>query len=210
MTKEHYFKNSFFSLPKPLSYMLGSHSQPTHPFISATVGYTTASPCTRQQLSAYPSFYLCHSWLHHSQSLHQAATISLPILLSLPQLVTPQPVPAPDSNYQPTHPYICATVGYATASPCTRQPLWTSPSLLSLPQLVTPQPVPAPGGHYQPTHLYTSATLITSQPVPAPGGNYQPTHLCHSWLHHSQSLHQQATTPQPLLHAPTEKPIIFS
>ena len=109
--------------------MLGSHSQPTHLFISATVGYTTASPCTRQQLSAYPSFYLCHSWLHHSQSLHQTATISLPILLSLPQLVTPQPVPAPDSNYQPTHFFISATVGYTTASPSTRQQLSAYPSL---------------------------------------------------------------------------------
>ena len=105
MTKEHYFKNSFFSLPKPLSYMLGSHSQPTHPFISATVGYTTASPCTRQQLSAYPSFYLCQSWLHHSQSLHQTATISLPIPTSVPQLVMPQPVPAPGSHYGPLHLY---------------------------------------------------------------------------------------------------------
>ena len=163
--------------------MLGSHYQPTYPYISATVGYTTASPCTRQPLSAYPSLHLCHSWLHHSQSLHQAATISLSIPTSLPQLVTPQPVSAPGSHYQPIHPYISATVGYTTASPCTRQPLSAYPSL---PQLVTPQP------------------------VPAPDSNYQPIHLCHSWLHHSQSLHQQATTPQPLLHAPTEKPQIFS
>ena len=38
------------------------------PSLSATVGYITASPQLQACTAGRPSFPLCHSWLHHSQS----------------------------------------------------------------------------------------------------------------------------------------------
>ena len=96
------------------------------PFLSATAGYITAS-------TGFPSFPLCHSWLHHSQYW-------LPFLSSLPQLSTLQPVLAP-------LPFLSATAGYITASTGSPSfPLCHSwlhysqywlPFLYSLPQLAT-------------------------------------------------------------------------
>ena len=69
----------------------------------------------------------CHRWLHHGQLPAPDKNVGLSFKLSLSQMVTSWPVPAPDECAALSPHVLTVTVGYIIASPSSIPVCWSVP-----------------------------------------------------------------------------------
>ena len=107
----------------------------------------------------------CHRWLPHGQSQLQTRVLVCPLKLSLSQMVTSWPVPAPNTCAGLSPEVVTVTVGYFKASPSFRHVYFSAPLVFTV---TVGYIIVSPG----PKHVYSSVPLCFH---------------CHIWSHNGQS-----------------------
>ena len=124
----------------------------------------------------------CHSCLQYDLSQLQIRLWVCPPKLSLSQLLTEWPVPAPNTTVRLSSQVVIASVGSITCACLSRQ--------LVLSLFVTSWPNPAPDTSVVPSSLAVTVTVGYIIASPSSRHNCRSfllSYHCHSWLHHGQS-----------------------